>query len=96
MTASGKQERPLKIVFVSHAGDRSGAPIVLSRLFEQALKEGEQAFLIFRYGGSWAERCLTDFGAEKIFVLPGPHLEKQGRWPNLLEKWLIFTDWSHY
>jgi glycosyltransferase involved in cell wall biosynthesis len=58
------------VVFVSHSGENSGAPIVLTRLFRQALKEEkEEVFLVFRYSGELSEASREEFGEGKVFTL---------------------------
>jgi glycosyltransferase involved in cell wall biosynthesis len=95
-TPSAATDR-LTIVFVSHGGERSGAPIVLTRMFEQALKEGEEAFLVFRYNEEWAEACQKKYGSKRVYILPGkpPRLLPNGVKPlrklfDLLRLWSLF------
>jgi len=60
----------LKTVFVSHSGEKGGAPIVLTRLFRQALKEEkEEVYLVFRYQGELAEACRKEFGEGRVFTI---------------------------
>ena len=57
------------IVFVSHSGERTGAPVVLSRLFRWALTGAhEDAYLVFRDAGPLAEACGREFPA-RVFVV---------------------------
>jgi glycosyltransferase involved in cell wall biosynthesis len=59
-----------RIVFVSHSGEKGGAPVVLIRLFRQALKEGnEEVYLVFRFPGELAKACQREFGEEKVFIV---------------------------
>ena len=58
------------IVFVSHSGDRTGAPIVLSRLFRWAVTRAhEDAYLVFRYAGPLADACRREFPSDRVFVI---------------------------
>jgi glycosyltransferase involved in cell wall biosynthesis len=57
------------IVFVSHSGERTGAPVVLSRLFRWAVTGAhEDAYLVFRYAGPLAEACGREFPG-RVFVV---------------------------
>ncbi|MFH0788704.1 MAG: glycosyltransferase [Pseudomonadota bacterium] len=65
-----------KIVFVSHSGDNTGAPIVLSRFFRWAIRsEREDVFFVFRYSGELAEQCKKEYGGERVYTIrqTSPH-----------------------
>jgi glycosyltransferase involved in cell wall biosynthesis len=58
------------IAFVSHSGDWTGAPIVLSRLFRWVMtRTHEDAYLIFRHAGPLAAACRREFPSERVFVV---------------------------
>ena len=59
-----------KLIFISHSGDKTGAPIVLTRLYRQAVKtEKEDAFLVFRYHGDLSEKSLEEFGKDRVYTI---------------------------
>ena len=59
-----------KIVFVSHSGDKTGAPIVLTRLYRQAVRaEKEDVILVFRYHGDLSEKSLEEFGKDRVYTI---------------------------
>lgn len=59
-----------RIVFVSHSGDKTGAPLALSRLYRQAIEEKrEDAFLVFRYHGNLVNKCREEFGGDRVFSI---------------------------
>jgi glycosyltransferase involved in cell wall biosynthesis len=60
-----------RIIFISHSGDKTGAPIVLTRLFRQAIKVAKaDAFLVFRYHGDLAGEYRQEFG-DRVFIIRG-------------------------
>ncbi len=59
-----------KLIFVSHSGDKTGAPIVLARLFKWAVRiEKQDACLVFRYHGPLVKELEREFGADRIFTI---------------------------
>lgn len=59
-----------KLIFISHSGDRTGAPIVLTRLYRQAVKaKKEDAILVFRYQGDLSQKCLEEFGKDLVYTI---------------------------
>jgi glycosyltransferase involved in cell wall biosynthesis len=59
-----------KLIFISHSGDKTGSPIVLTRLFRWAVEEEKQdAFLVFRYHGALVEELKKEFGEKRIVTI---------------------------
>jgi glycosyltransferase involved in cell wall biosynthesis len=59
-----------RLLFISHSGDKTGAPVVFSRLFKWVVKEAkEDAYLLFRYNGLLAKECAKEFGDDRVSII---------------------------
>ncbi|MBI4763535.1 MAG: glycosyltransferase [Deltaproteobacteria bacterium] len=85
-----------KLIFISHSGDKTGAPIVLTRIFRWAVSvEKIDAYLVFRYHGALAEELEREFGADRIITIrrtsPRDISKFFKPFSKLMDLWLLFA-----